>query len=413
LPSQFSNMADRSMDNASPPLSADGRSAVVIFSEARGDFFRLVRRGALLELITAGFYRFWLATDIRRMLWSNTSIEGNPFEYTGTGKELFIGFLFALAILVPIYVAYFLIGIEVERFKAFASLPLILFFYAFGQFAIFRARRYRATRTIWRGVRFWMTGSGWNYAWRACLWGLFALVTLGLALPWRESALEKFKMRHMHYGDLQGRFVGTGWDLFKRGWWLWLLLIVLAVLIIALPAAIPAHKGIVALPIILLLIFSPFAYSIFNAIVWRWWVRGIRFAEISFESDLRATALIGTYWAVIGWMLLITSIDGAVISAVVAIFRRFAGSQMNSQAVAVLLRQHPYMVLGPTLLNYLVLVLCLGVVMRVYLIYGVWERVVRSATVHRLDLADNVTARGDLVSALGEGFGQSLDVVGF
>jgi uncharacterized membrane protein YjgN (DUF898 family) len=77
---------------------------------------------------------------------------------------LLIGFLFALAILVPIYLAYFMVGVEVERAKAFASLPLFLFFYLFGQFAIYRARRYRLTRTVWCGVRFWMSGSGWAYA---------------------------------------------------------------------------------------------------------------------------------------------------------------------------------------------------------------------------------------------------------
>jgi uncharacterized membrane protein YjgN (DUF898 family) len=55
--------------------------------------------------------------------------------------------------------------------RAFASVPLGLFFYLFAQFAIYRARRYRLTRTIWRGVRFWMTGSGVSYAWRAGLWG--------------------------------------------------------------------------------------------------------------------------------------------------------------------------------------------------------------------------------------------------
>ena len=64
----------------------------------------------------------------------------------------------------PIYLAYFLVGLEAERFKAFASFPLIAFFYLFGQFAIYRARRYRLTRTVWRGVRFWMNGSGWAYA---------------------------------------------------------------------------------------------------------------------------------------------------------------------------------------------------------------------------------------------------------
>jgi len=57
----------------------------------------------------------------------------------------------------------------VEGFQAFGSAPLVIPLYVFTQFAIYRARRYRMTRTVWRGVRFWMTGSGWNYALRASL----------------------------------------------------------------------------------------------------------------------------------------------------------------------------------------------------------------------------------------------------
>ena len=41
---------------APPPLPAS--SVRVQFSGDRGDFFRLVRNGAVLELITFGFYRF-------------------------------------------------------------------------------------------------------------------------------------------------------------------------------------------------------------------------------------------------------------------------------------------------------------------------------------------------------------------
>ena len=99
------------------------------------------------------------------------------------------------------------------------------FLYVFTQFAIYRARRYRMTRTIWRGVRFWMTGSGWNYALRASLWGLaddcYELRVLSCrgAMP----ALERYKMQHTHYGDLQGSFEGRGGEFFKRAWWLWLL----------------------------------------------------------------------------------------------------------------------------------------------------------------------------------------------
>ena len=179
-----------------PPLPPPLPPARVTFSGDRRDFFRLAARGAALELVTVGFYRFWLATDIRRHMWSHTTIDGDGAEYTGRGKELLIGFLFALAILVPIYLAYFLVTVEAESWKAFASIPLVLGFYAFGQFAIYRARRYRLTRTVWRGVRFWMEGSGWAYAGRAMLWGLVTLITLGLAYPWREAALERYKMQH-------------------------------------------------------------------------------------------------------------------------------------------------------------------------------------------------------------------------
>jgi uncharacterized membrane protein YjgN (DUF898 family) len=203
---------------SSVPLHPPPVPGEVWFAGDRGEFRRLVTRGAALELITFGFYRFWLATDIRRHLWSNTVIEGDAVEYTGRARELLIGFLFAIAILLPIYLLYFLVGLEVERFKAFASAPLFLFFYLFGQFAIYRARRYRLTRTVWRGVRFWMSGSGWAYSMRAAGWGLLALITLGLALPWREAALERYKMRHSYYGDLQGSFEGRGWEFFKRGW---------------------------------------------------------------------------------------------------------------------------------------------------------------------------------------------------
>ncbi len=62
----------------------------------------------MLLLVTLGIYRFWLATDVRRFLWSNTEIAGDGLEYTGTARELLLGFLIAIALLVPINVAFFL-----------------------------------------------------------------------------------------------------------------------------------------------------------------------------------------------------------------------------------------------------------------------------------------------------------------
>jgi uncharacterized membrane protein YjgN (DUF898 family) len=362
----------------------------VAFTGQRGVFFRLVARGAALELVTVGFYRFWLATDIRRHLWSHTEIDGDAAEYTGRGKELLLGFLFALAILVPIYLAYLLVSIEVERVNAFGGLPLVLAFYAFGQFAIYRARRYRLTRTIWRGVRFWMDGSGWAYAGRALLWGVLVILTLGLALPWREAAMERYKMRHSHYGDLQGSFEGRGLEFFKQAWWLWLC----------------APIALVLFPL------APFLYAEFRAVEWRWWLSGIRFGGVRLESTLPRRALYGLYWKMVGWFALFYLASIAYFGFLAFLFVKMNGiTRTHPFTPAMLSNSVPILIAAG--LGYLALILSLNVVMRLYLLRDVWAKVVASVEVHGIEAAADVAARGDPVSALGEGFADGLDVAGF
>ncbi|MBN8992472.1 MAG: DUF898 family protein [Rhizobiales bacterium] len=373
-----------------PPSLPSPPPMPVAFSGSRGEFFHLVKRGAGLEFVTLGFYRFWLTTDIRRHLWTHTQIDGDGAEYTGRGKELLIGFLVALAILVPIYLGYFLVGLEAERVKAFASIPLIAFFYLFGQFAIFRARRYRLTRTVWRGVRFWMSGSGWIYALKASLWGLLVMVTLGLAMPWRTAALERYKMRHSYYGDLQGSFEGTGWEFFKRGWWLWLLA---PVVFVVWPLA-------------------PFIYGAFKAVEWRWWLSGIRFGGVRLESGLPRSRLIGLYWKVIGWMAVLGLIFSAYLGLAATLaasvsgeeFGEFFKSQEFSKSI---------LLLALAGAGYLMFALAINIVLRVYLVRDLWVRVLESINIHGIEAADNVSARGELANALGEGFADGLDVAGF
>ena len=43
-------------------------------------FRQIVLRGALLQLVTFGIYRFWLTTDARRFLWTNTEIGGDSLD---------------------------------------------------------------------------------------------------------------------------------------------------------------------------------------------------------------------------------------------------------------------------------------------------------------------------------------------
>jgi uncharacterized membrane protein YjgN (DUF898 family) len=392
------------------PATPTETAQAVAFAGVRGDFRWLVMRGAMLELVTLGFYRFWLATDMRRHLWSHTSVGGDAPEYTGTAKELLIGFLFALAILAPVYLAYFLIGLQAELYQAFASVPLVLFFYLFFQFARYRARRYRLARTVWRGVRFWMKGSGWLYALQAGLWMLLVIITAGLALPWSQAALERYKMRNSLYGDLPGGFDGDGWTFFRQVWWLWAATVGMIAVISAVAFYLPSMAVLLGLGA---LVWLPFAYAIYSAIEWRWWLSGIHFGAVRFESKLAGRALIGLYWSVIGWSWLILIVLFAwmigVGGIVYAMFAKAGGAGAEAAAA---IAQSP-LVVGLIVVGYLICALAFGVVVRIYLRRDVWARVVGSTVIHNLAAADNVIARGETANALGEGFADGLDIGGF
>lgn len=385
---------------AAPETAAVPLVPVMFDGDLRA-FFRLIGLGAFFQLITFGFYRFWLSTYIRRHLWSNTSAEGDPVEYTGTPIELLIGFLFALAILVPVYIVYFALGAWAEIYQAFASLPLLLFFYLFIQFALYRARRYRMSRTVWRGARFWMRGSGWDYAWRAVLSTVPVAFTLGLLLPWRSALLERFKMKNSYYGALQGSFDGTAGALFSAGWPFWLGAVGLAIASVFFPP--------------LMWLGAPFIYACYRAIEWRWWVSGIRFGEVRFTSDLATGALIDLYWKVIGWGVLIVLTALILFTFVFAAVLLANGIELNFRGFVPALNARPVLAIAVSVIAaifYLGVILSIGVVTQLYLTRDMWQRVTGSTFIMNISAAEHVVAQGDTPNAVGEGFADGFNVGG-
>ena len=120
-----------------------------------GELLPIVLLNALLNILTLGFYRFWARTRVRRFLWGNTALLGDRFEYTGTGAELFKGFIFVLfAVLLPITVtniiAEFYFADNDIIYGVYNLALLVAIWFLIGV-AIYRARRFRLSRTRWRG----------------------------------------------------------------------------------------------------------------------------------------------------------------------------------------------------------------------------------------------------------------------
>jgi uncharacterized membrane protein YjgN (DUF898 family) len=199
----------------------------------RPGLISLLTKNFFLTLATVGIYRFWAATRLRRYLWSNVQVAGDALEYTGTGRELFLGFLVAMAILAPLSIAYVVSYRLALGNPVFAGSLQALYFLAlfvFLQVALFRSRRYRLSRTAWRGIYAGQTGSTWHYLGLYLGYGLLTVVTLGFALPWANVALERYKLNNTWFGDRVLSIDAAGRDLLPR----WLVVMALGIVPVAL-----------------------------------------------------------------------------------------------------------------------------------------------------------------------------------
>jgi uncharacterized membrane protein YjgN (DUF898 family) len=408
------------------PAPAAGR---VEFLGREAAYWRLRVKGALLLLVTLGLYRFWFATDVRRYMWSSTEIAGDTLEYTGLATELLGGFLLAVAILVPLYTGLASAALAfdtAEQVTVFAGFVLIVLL---GQFALFRARRYRLTRTVFRGVRFDQHGSAWHYALYALAWWTLVAVTLGLAYPWALAALERFKMRRTSYGDLHGSFVGSGWALFWRGLPIWLAVIgplVFAFLRLAavvdwdavnaaltrgdseatgaaVGGALNRGMRIGGTALAVSVCAAALLYPPFKAIVLRWWISGLRFGSLAVASRLRIARVYRIYLRFVLLMFLFLLLTfGAVAGAV------FGFNQVirpTPQATDLLTS-------GVTLGLYVVTALGASTIYQVAVTFALWRLGAQTAELAGGEALDGVRAAGAASSALGEGLADALGIGG-
>lgn len=424
----------RTMTSEPGNIAALSQPAGARFLGARKAYWRLLTRGAVLLMITLGIYRFWLITDVRRFLWANSEVAGEALEYTGTALELLLGFLIAIAILIPVYAVFFLAALDMGTLGQLSGLIAIAALFVLGQYAIYRARRYRLTRTVYRGLRFTQAGSAWAYAVRAIAWWLATIFTAGLAYPFQLASLERYKMRNTFYGDLGGRFAAAGWRLFLRGIPMWvlvagpLLLAVGAIIAVvdwpALGEALdqggedvmariegsnPALAGAIVFAMLMggtAVTLAALLYPAYQALALRWWLNGLRFGAIEVRSSLRMRSVYGAYLRFLSYGILFSLVMAALGFVALFVVGLIAGDGNESGAAEIAAT----VVL---LIGYVIVALGFSTIYRATVMFSLWQLAMESLQLSGIAALDTVRASGRASSPLGEGLADALNVGGY
>ncbi len=324
--------------------SSEGETAVSFEGQWR-EFAPIAVTNILLTFATLGFYRFWATARERRYFWQNTRFIDDHLEWTGTGKELFFGFLLALAAFgLPFLILNLVLqGLVLQGQQKLAGLMIVgtylLLFYLAGV-AIFRGLRYKLSRTSWHGIHGGTDDSGlrfgWSYLWKTVV----AYICAAMLFPWSMTSLWKERWEAMsfgphsfksnpHWGSLMPRYLIAYLAPFG---------IIIAMVIIMVPLAMAAGAtgsvggaapkvsmiiGMVALFMVAFYILWPLAALFFYAAYMREVVGTMQLSTIEFAFTARTKDWVKLFLGNVG-IYLIAGAAAAIPLIVFGLFQQFA-----------------------------------------------------------------------------------------
>lgn len=165
------------------------------------EYFKVLIINWFLTVVTLGIYYPWARA--RRIAYMNghTSLDGERFLFSGTGKEMFRGYIKVIVLYVMLAVVY--VGALILEASILGVVLIYLSLVVLLPFAIHGALRYRMSRTSYRGIRFGYRGNRRKLAEMFFVDLFFTIITLGIYGPWFQMNIRRYTFRHIRYGDAE------------------------------------------------------------------------------------------------------------------------------------------------------------------------------------------------------------------
>lgn len=178
------------------------------FNGTGGKLFSVLIVNWILTAITFGLYYPWAKANKLKYMYESTTLNNDEFEFRGTGREMFIGFIKAIVLFGIIgFVVYSLI----ESGMILAGiLTFYLSFLAIVPLAIHGSYRYRLSRSSWRGIRFRYDGNRNIFILNFFRDLFFTIISMGVYGAWFTVNIRSYLIGKIRLGNLHLRYEADG-----------------------------------------------------------------------------------------------------------------------------------------------------------------------------------------------------------
>lgn len=175
----------------------------VQFHGKTGEYFKIWIVNIFLTIITLYIYSAWAKVRTKRYFYGNTTVDGSSFEYHATGRQLVVGRLVAVVLLI-IYSVFQ----EINTTVSLTALGLLAIAFPW---ALWRSLKFNAKASSYRNIRFQFDGGASTPYWIILFVPLAAVVLISAAvyllyfqtdLSSTETLIDKAIQFLTQYGDL-------------------------------------------------------------------------------------------------------------------------------------------------------------------------------------------------------------------
>ena len=172
------------------------------------DLFKIQVVNFILNVVTLGLFYPWAKARKLQYIYSNSTFENHPFAFTGSGNEMFKGFINAILIFIAVYAIFlFLVYLHL---RVWALLFFYIFLIMIIPLAIHGSFKYRMAKTLWKGIRFGYIGNRTALL-KLFLKGIFlTIVTLGIYGAWFSISIRRYVIEHIKMGGANIVYRGNG-----------------------------------------------------------------------------------------------------------------------------------------------------------------------------------------------------------